>query len=162
VEKKLYRSIRNRVFLGVCGGLAEYFNTDPVIIRIIAVLLLVFGFFPAIIAYLIMAIIIPVEGSTAANTEESIRENMEDMKNTTANMGQEIRATFRNNESRSGTAQKQTTPHHGAVILGVIIIAIGVLLLIGNIFGWFWRFFWPVIVIAIGVLFILLVIRRRK
>lgn len=36
--KRLYRSRTNRMIWGVCGGLAEYFNIDPVIVRIIAVL----------------------------------------------------------------------------------------------------------------------------
>jgi phage shock protein C len=161
VGKKLYRSTRNRVFLGVCGGLAEYFNTDPVIIRVMAILLLVFGFFPAIIAYLIMAIIMPLEGSTAATTEENIRENVDDIKNTTTNMGQGIRTTFENNRLETGTSRKQPTSYNGAVILGVIIISIGILLLLGNIFGWFWQFFWPAIIIAIGVLLVLLVVRRK-
>lgn len=56
--KKLYRSIVNRKIGGVCGGLAEYFNIDPTIVRLLFVLglLLVGGTFWA---YLIMWIIIP-------------------------------------------------------------------------------------------------------
>ena len=40
MAKRLYRSRTDRMIAGVCGGLAEYFNIDPVIIRIIAVVLL--------------------------------------------------------------------------------------------------------------------------
>lgn len=47
---------------GVCGGLAEYFNIDPVIIRIIGVILLLPGGFPGLIPYLILWIIVPEEG----------------------------------------------------------------------------------------------------
>lgn len=56
--KKLYRSIIDRKIGGVCGGLAEYFNIDPTIVRLLFVLglLLVGGTFWA---YLIMWIIIP-------------------------------------------------------------------------------------------------------
>jgi len=56
-SKRLYRSRRNRILAGVCGGIGEYFNIDPVIIRILAVVIPGFGWF----AYLICAIIIPSE-----------------------------------------------------------------------------------------------------
>ena len=35
--KRLYRSNKNRMLAGICGGIAEYFNTDPTIVRLIAV-----------------------------------------------------------------------------------------------------------------------------
>lgn len=44
---------------GVCGGIAEYFNADPVIVRLAAVLTLVFGIFPAVLAYLILWVVVP-------------------------------------------------------------------------------------------------------
>ncbi len=57
--KKLYRSRKNRVFAGVIGGLGEYFDKDVVLLRLIAVIFLVFtGFFPFGFIYL-LAIIIP-------------------------------------------------------------------------------------------------------
>lgn len=59
-EKRLYRSEKDRMIGGVCGGIAEYFNTDPVIIRIIAVILLFawsFGFW----AYIILWIVVPTK-----------------------------------------------------------------------------------------------------
>ena len=54
--KKLYRSKTNRMLAGVCGGLGEYFNIDPVIFRIAVVLTGV-----GLIAYLAAIIIIPEE-----------------------------------------------------------------------------------------------------
>lgn len=44
---------------GVCGGLAEYFNIDPVIVRVIAVILLLPGGFPGILPYVALWIIVP-------------------------------------------------------------------------------------------------------
>lgn len=55
--KRLYRSRSNKIIAGVCGGIAEYFNIDPVIVRILAVVIPGFGWF----AYLVCAIIIPLE-----------------------------------------------------------------------------------------------------
>ena len=60
MAKKLYRSRTDRKLWGVCGGLAKYFDIDPIIIRVIAVAsILVTG--AGIIAYLIMAIVVPLE-----------------------------------------------------------------------------------------------------
>jgi phage shock protein C len=56
--RKLYRSQTNRVLGGVCGGLAEYFNTDATLIRVLFVLLTVLGGAGPII-YLAMWIVVP-------------------------------------------------------------------------------------------------------
>lgn len=58
MEKKLYRSKDNKIFLGICGGIGEYLKVDPVIIRIILVVLVCIGF-SGILAYIIAAFIIP-------------------------------------------------------------------------------------------------------
>ncbi|MEX0920308.1 MAG: PspC domain-containing protein [Candidatus Pacearchaeota archaeon] len=60
VKKKLYRSKKEKVFGGVCGGIGEFFDTDPTIIRLIWVLAtLLTGIFMGIITYAIAWIIIP-------------------------------------------------------------------------------------------------------
>jgi phage shock protein C len=57
--KKLYRS-RNKMLMGVCGGIAEYFNLDPTLIRLIYVLLTLFTVgFPGVVVYIVCAIVIP-------------------------------------------------------------------------------------------------------
>ena len=56
MEKRLYKSNRNRVLCGVCGGLGEYFNVDPVIVRVLWVLF-TFAGGAGILAYIICAII---------------------------------------------------------------------------------------------------------
>lgn len=58
--KRLYRSRRERMIGGVCGGLAEYLDTDPTIIRLALALSVLLGG-AGILAYLIMWIIIPEE-----------------------------------------------------------------------------------------------------
>lgn len=57
--KRLYRSTTDRKIAGVCGGLAEYFNIDPVIVRIIAVILLLPGGLPGFLPYVILWIVVP-------------------------------------------------------------------------------------------------------
>ena len=58
MNKKLYKSTTNRMLFGVCGGIAEYFNIDPTVVRVAWVLAALF-FGSGIIAYIIAAIIIP-------------------------------------------------------------------------------------------------------
>lgn len=57
-NKKLYRSNTDKKLAGVCGGLGEYFQIDPVIIRLIFVLI-AFGGGAGLLIYLIMALVIP-------------------------------------------------------------------------------------------------------
>ena len=57
-NKKLLRSKNNRMLAGICGGVAEYFNIDPTIVRIIYVIL-TFAGFAGLLIYLIMWLLIP-------------------------------------------------------------------------------------------------------
>lgn len=58
--KKLYRSSENRIFGGIIGGIGEYFNVDPTILRLIFVfLVLASGIFPGIIIYITALFIVP-------------------------------------------------------------------------------------------------------
>ena len=57
--KRLYKSSDNRILFGVCGGIGEYFNIDPVIVRLIW-LLFFLSLGSGLLAYIIAAIVIPV------------------------------------------------------------------------------------------------------
>ena len=57
MQKKLYRMREGKVLAGVCGGIAEYFDLDPTVIRVIWALLAATG--SGILAYIICALIIP-------------------------------------------------------------------------------------------------------
>ena len=62
--KRLYRSKNNRTFLGILGGLGDYWEMDATLLRVIFVfLLLATGIFPFGIAYLITYFIVPLEPS---------------------------------------------------------------------------------------------------
>ena len=59
-QKNLYRSKTNRMISGICGGLGEYMDVDPTIIRLIGVLIILCtGVFPGVLAYIICAFVIP-------------------------------------------------------------------------------------------------------
>jgi len=59
-KKILYRSKKNRIFAGICGGVGEYMGIDPTVVRLIWLLVVIFtGFFPGLLAYIIAIFIIP-------------------------------------------------------------------------------------------------------
>ncbi len=73
MEKKLYRSRTDKKICGVCGGLAKYLNMDVTIMRLIAVLVALFG--PGILIYLVCALVMPVEPDNIVDEPKEPWEN---------------------------------------------------------------------------------------
>jgi phage shock protein C len=74
--KRLFRSRKERMIAGVCGGIGEYFGIDPTIVRLLFVLGILMGG-PGLLAYLILMIVVPeepldVESSSPDTTEGEI------------------------------------------------------------------------------------------
>lgn len=62
--KRLYKSKENKIFAGVIGGIGEYLDIDPVVLRIIWIIIVIFtGFVPGIIAYIIGIFVVPPKPS---------------------------------------------------------------------------------------------------
>lgn len=145
--KRLYRSRKNRMLGGVCGGIAEYFEVDPVIIRLVAVALFFVGG-SAVLAYIIALIIIPYEPLEAAAAPA---------------------ANPAPPPASYAAAAGAAPVHSGAgdaipLFLGILLIVIGGLFLLDNLpfFSPFYHevrhyvrhFFWPSILIVFGVFLI--------
>lgn len=91
-KRKLYRDPEQTVLGGVCGGLAAYFNMDPVVIRLIAVLLALVTSGAGVLVYLVLWIIVPKavtttqrlemkgEEVTVKNIEKFLRDEMDAVK----------------------------------------------------------------------------------
>lgn len=78
MSKRLYRSNKDKILGGVCAGIAEYFNIDPVIIRVIFVLIfLAEGV--GLMIYVILWIIVPEQKSLDKDTDEIIKENSKEI-----------------------------------------------------------------------------------
>lgn len=142
MSRKLYRSNREKKIGGVAGGLSEYFDIDPTIVRI----LFVVGIFfhgVGLIAYILLWIIVPEEpfAIPAAETNSagsaSTDENFSDEEK-----HDPVKTYF---EQKEKEKQKRTN------IAAFVLIAIGALFLLDNFIP---RFFigdlWPLILIAIG------------
>ena len=65
---RIHKSVKDKKIAGVCGGIAEYLNTDPTIIRLVFVLL-VLGWGSGVLAYIACAVILP-EGDSEDTEEE--------------------------------------------------------------------------------------------
>ena len=57
--KQLKRSLQNRKICGVCGGIGEYLNLDPTVVRLIWIVLAIASFGTGLIAYIIAAVVMP-------------------------------------------------------------------------------------------------------
>ncbi len=148
--KRLHRSRKNRMLGGVCGGIAEYFEIDPVIVRLIAVALFFVGG-SAVLAYIIALIIIPYEpmATTAGQGTDGAAENLSAPAGTA---------------SAPAEAPRSTANESIPLFLGILLIIIGGLFLMHNLpfFSPFYHqirwyvhdFFWPSILIVFGVFLI--------
>lgn len=158
MARRFYRSHSEKMVFGVCGGLAEYFQVDVVLVRLAFVLLAVSGGV-GLIAYVILAVITPRAG-TAATPGETVRENIQEIRTTAEEMASEIQSGFGKERGKGEKAEEDEVKGYrqrNAYLGGLILIVAGLLFLLGNfgLFTWFeWRLFWPVILIAIGLLII--------
>jgi phage shock protein C len=136
--RRLYRSRNDRVLGGVCGGLAEYFDVDPVLVRIAAVALAVSGGL-GVVAYLVAWIAVPERPFAAEILEPEMPEK---------------------NEALGITTSRRL----GATIaVGVILMGTGIVMLLDRVAPWFnGAMFWPIVVIAVGAVLVSGAGRRRS
>ncbi len=132
MKKKWYRSRKDKMIGGVAGGLAEYFDVDPTIVRILFVVGLFMG--AGFLAYILLWIIVPEEPLGAEQNSQNTVEPETIKTEAESNTEQTIKTESRKNRTN---------------IFGAILIIIGVLLLIDN-FVWF-HAFWPLLLILIGI-----------
>ncbi len=59
-QKRIYRSKKDRILCGVCGGIAKYLGIDPTIVRLLWVII-TFGYGIGIVAYIVACIVMPIE-----------------------------------------------------------------------------------------------------
>ena len=139
----LFRSRTNRVFGGVAAGIARSLNADPAIIRLIFALLIIFGG-GGILLYLILWIAIP---------EEPLQFYQDSATTGEANPVNEPGAT----ETPYAPTAYPPRRHNGALIGGLVLIAIGALFLIDRFLpDIHFRFhdFWPIIIVIAGIVLI--------
>lgn len=135
--KRLYRSRTNRVIAGVCGGFAEYSDIDPTLVRIVMILLTIFGGW-GILLYIAALIIVPLNPVYGVNPSTTVA---------------------------GGTAQPVTDPS-AIQIIGITMVVIGFFVLFINldffsfrqITRFIWSYFFPAALIGAGIY----ILMRRK
>ena len=147
-RNRLYRSRDDRILFGVAGGLAEFFDIDPVLVRLGWVLLTVASAGIGALAYIVMAIVTP-NASQRVSREVGPVEHVSD----------ESSEQVAESSVDEGPPRRQVARN----IFGVGLIIVGVIVLLGNL-GVFdsirWDIVWPAIIVALGVAILLPSIRR--
>ncbi|HEX2947760.1 MAG TPA: PspC domain-containing protein [Clostridia bacterium] len=174
--EKLRRSKRNKVIFGVCSGISDYLRIDVTLIRIITILVTFMG--PGIILYIVAALIMPEEkdyspfdnqwgGSqnTGSYNADPFAGSGTGTGNSTGNatgtgMGADNFESDFNTDSENWDTPKYR-PEKSKFILGAVLVVIGILFLIGQVFPVLFnpKLMIPLIMIVIGGL---IVFRGRK
>jgi phage shock protein PspC (stress-responsive transcriptional regulator) len=138
-NKKLYRNNEDSIIAGVCGGLADYFEVDVTLIRVIFVLLLIGGG-SGFLIYLVLWLITPLKNEEETDFKEEAGELLEKTAKKTKTMAKEIKKEVKVSKHRSGG------------VFGLILMFLGVLILIDKIVPVYirWDYVWPIILVVIG------------
>lgn len=148
--KRLRRSLKDSVIGGVSGGLGEYFGTDPVIFRILFVVLTFTGG-GGVLIYLLMWIFIPkaevdFRGQQFNNQQQSAQED-----ETVFEEG-ETQEPFMEGENQEPDSKVVEKRKNGNLIGGAILIMIGMFFLADDFFPWLsWHYLWPAALIIAGL-----------
>jgi len=140
MTKRLYRSQKTKVIGGVAGGLADYLNMDPVLVRVIFVIISLFSG-TGLILYIILWIVVPQEAS----------DNNADTSDENGNI------EFNNEDSSNnpGTSANETAGS-GRVITGLVLIGIGIIFLVERYIPHFdFSDILPIIFVIIGIALII-------
>jgi phage shock protein C len=103
--KRLYRSRDDRMLGGVCGGLGEYFDVDPVLMRLVFVAGTVLSGGLGLAAYVLLWIIVPKEGAEAPSRPDVWRQNADEIVAEARRLGSDVRETVRPSRGTEATAQ---------------------------------------------------------
>jgi phage shock protein C len=160
MEKKLYRSRRDRMIAGVCGGLAEHYNADPTLVRLLAVLLAVASFGTATLAYFVMMLVVPEEPLQSPSEGGTVMQNPPE-EPAHAPTGAYVAEGTAPPPPVAPPPPRMAAPPppeprrprgRGGITFGLVLVFIGVALLSAQFVPGLdlWRL-WPLIIVIVGV-----------
>jgi len=143
MTKRLYRSTKDRMISGVCGGIAEYLNIDPTLVRIGFVALSFLTFFTLIIGYFLCVILIPEEDGV--NTNASSRDSN----------GEPVEKKYRDDSPFND--------HRNRQLLGVGLICIGAFIFLRRFVWWFdTNMLWSIAIIGVGLALVIMGTKKKN
>ena len=158
--KQIRRSATNQVIAGVCGGIGEYFDVDPTVIRVIFIIL-AFATGSGVILYILLWLLIPGSTSTAtAPSETTFKEGLHEMEHTLNEVKTKIEKEakdFKQEQALFAENASEKDPSKGYSWLGIGLVLVGGWLFLDNFGLLDWirlERFWPVLLIVLGVYFL--------
>jgi phage shock protein C len=154
-SQKLYRSSSDKMIAGVCGGLGKYFSVDPVIVRLVFLLLLFLGG-SGFLLYLILWIIVPQEQPAGAAPQDVWPANAQEMAQSAQDLGKGAGQTA----GLSSGDVAQAAARNGPLIFAVILLGLGSWFLLQNLLHIDLGQLWPVALIVIGLALLIPALRK--
>jgi phage shock protein PspC (stress-responsive transcriptional regulator) len=171
MNERLYRSRDDRMLAGVAGGLADLWDADPTLIRVLWALLVIFTGGLALVVYIVMAFVVPDEpwGAAPPGAFAAAEPGVDPVAGSGAdpvaaagwvNPAPSLRESRREARAARRAARRSSGAPAG-MVGGLVLIAIGGFFLARQFlpqldFDWFW----PLILVAIGVVLLISAIGR--
>ena len=154
MNRRLYRCRHDRVIAGVAGGVAERFEIDPTLVRVLWILSVFFGGL-GLLLYIVMAIIVPLEPEAGLATGAA-----------TAGPGDEGAVAPTAGWHSAPAEHRHVTRDNGRLVtfFGIALILFGALALIDEVLpGWAnsGRFLWPAFIVGVGAVLVASAMRRE-
>ncbi|MBR9976526.1 MAG: PspC domain-containing protein [Bacteroidetes bacterium] len=134
MNKRLYRNTSRKMIGGVCSGIADYFSIDPVLVRLLFIILVLHNGI-GILAYVILWIVVPQQRASTATYSDTDDLDSDEVLT----------------EQRPATEQSGQQSSRSSFFGGIALIVIGLLFLLDNFIpGFGLHHFWPVLLIVLG------------
>lgn len=155
MNRRLYRCYHDRRIAGVASGLAEYFDVDPTIVRVLWVLSIFFGGV-GLLVYIAMAIIVPMEPEDVVAAAPDT---------TTGEVAGDAPVAAPTGWHSAPVPHRHATRGNGrtGMFVGIVLILFGALALVDALLpaGVDGRFLWPAFIVGIGTLLVVTAVRRE-
>lgn len=145
MDNKLYRSRKDLMIGGVCGGLAEYLRIDSSLVRLFFILLALGGSGIGVMVYLLLWIIVPSEDQKRETSlQDTVRSGSEEIAERARLVGDDLRNMVKNPNPQA------------RLLIGVSLLVLGIVFLLQNLeLPWLhWLDFdviWPILLILGGI-----------
>jgi len=146
-HKKLYRSRKEHVIAGVAGGMGDYFGIDPVVVRVVFLLLALASMGFAFVFYLVLIFAIPKEPGEDVPVDKKAK-----IQEVAKGVREGVQAVASNIKEKTKDSKRPLSDKRNVV--GILFIIIGVIAILNQVFPGYrfeWHLFWPGIVILLGL-----------